>query len=262
MNRPIKPIGSAIMAIAALASPALTINAQENMDSHYATWPVYDGNDLELRVDGNGTHFTVWSPEAKAATVYIYDSDRNTPAVDSLTMTRGDRGTWRATAPGQLYGKFYTFAITDGRGRRLAETPGVWAKAVGTNGHRAAIIDLAGTDPEGWSEDRGPELKSINDAVIYEMHHRDFSVHPSSGIVHKGKFLALTEEQTRSLAGDKTGIEHLKELGVTHVHILPSYDYNSVDESNLLSNQYNWGYDPYNYNAPEGSYSTDRKSVV
>lgn len=257
MNRPIKPIGSAIMAIAALASPALTINAQENMDSHYATWPVYDGNDLELRVDGNGTHFTVWSPEAKAATVYIYDSDRNTPAVDSLTMTRGDRGTWRATAPGQLYGKFYTFAITDARGRRLAETPGVWAKAVGTNGHRAAIIDLAGTDPEGWSEDRGPELKSINDAVIYEMHHRDFSVHPSSGIVHKGKFLALTEEQTRSLAGDKTGIEHLKELGVTHVHILPSYDYNSVDESNLLSNQYNWGYDPYNYNAPEGSYSTD-----
>lgn len=129
--------------------------------------------------------------------------------------------------------------------------------AVGTNGHRAAIINFADTNPEGWANDRGPALKSINDAVIYEMHHRDFSMHPSSGIVNKGKFLALTEEGTRSLLGDKTGIDHLKELGITHIHILPSYDYNSVDESQLPSNQYNWGYDPYNYNAPEGSYSTN-----
>ena len=103
----------------------------------------------------------------------------------------------------------------------------------------------------------GPAIENITDAVIYEMHHRDFSMHPSSGIVNKGKFLALTEPQTRSVLGDATGIDHLKELGVTHVHILPSYDYNSVDESNLASNQYNWGYDPYNYNAPEGSYSTN-----
>ncbi len=100
-------------------------------------------------------------------------------------------------------------------------------------------------------------MKNITDAVIYEMHHRDFSVHPSSGIVNKGKFIALTEKDVVSGLGDKTGIDHLKELGVTHVHILPSYDFNSVDESNLPSNQYNWGYDPYNYNAPEGSYSTN-----
>ena len=171
-------------------------------------------------------------------------------------MTRGEGGTWVANVPRQLYGSFYTFSILD-KGKWLDETPGVWAKAVGTNGHRAAIIDFTATDPEGWAEDRGPKISHINDAVIYEMHHRDFSVHPSSGIVNKGKFLALTEPATTSPTGEATGIDHLKELGVTHVHILPSYDYNSVDEANLPSNQYNWGYDPYNYNAPEGSYSTN-----
>lgn len=236
---------------------AAPVNAQSvNMESDYASWPTYSGEDLELLVDASGTHFTLWSPKASAVKVNIYDTDRNTPAVESVAMTRGENGVWRATLPGQLYGKFYTFQVTV-NGKTLAETPGVWAKAVGTNGHRAAIIDFATTNPDGWNADRGPELKNITDAVIYEMHHRDFSVHPSSGIVHKGKFLALTEPMTKSPLGDATGIDHLKELGVTHVHILPSYDYNSVDESNLPANQYNWGYDPYNYNAPEGSYSTD-----
>ena len=240
----------------AFAAGALNSNLPQYMESEYASWPVYGGSDLELTVDNSGTHFALWSPKAEAAEVLVYDTDRNTPAVDTLAMTRGESGTWRASVPEKLYGKFYTFRVTVG-GRKLDETPGVWAKAVGTNGERAAIIDFSTTDPEGWATDKGPELKNITDAVIYEMHHRDFSVHPSSGIVHKGKFLALTEPQTRSLLGDATGIDHLKELGVTHVHILPSYDYNSVDESNLPANQYNWGYDPWNYNAPEGSYSTD-----
>ena len=142
-------------------------------------------------------------------------------------------------------------------GKWLDETPGIWAKAVGVNGHRAAIIDFASTNPEGWAQDKGPQVKAINDVVLYEMHHRDFSVHPNSGIANKGKFLAMTENGTVTPLGDKTGIDHLKELGVTHVHILPSYDYNSVDEANLPANQYNWGYDPYNYNSPEGSYSTN-----
>ncbi len=171
-------------------------------------------------------------------------------------MQKSDHGTWRASDPKQLYGKFYTFQIKY-NGKWLDETPGVWAKAVGINGQRAAIIDFNETNPEGWDADHGPELKHINDAVLYEMHHRDFSIHPNSGIANKGKFLALTEEGTTTPLGDKTGIDHLKELGVTHVHILPSYDYNSVDETQLPSNQYNWGYDPYNYNAPEGSYSTN-----
>ena len=230
--------------------------AQTDMEKAYATFPTYNGEDLELKVDNQGTHFTLWSPQAEAAQVLIYNTDRNSAATATLEMQKGDSGTWRVSAPEQLYGKFYTFRIKF-EGKWLDETPGVWAKAVGVNGRRAAIIDFATTNPTGWEADKGPEVKSITDVIIYEMHHRDFSIHPSSGITNKGKFLALTEQGTRSLLGDKTGIDHLKELGITHIHILPSYDYNSVDETQLPSNVYNWGYDPYNYNTPEGSYSTN-----
>ncbi|MCM1050546.1 MAG: type I pullulanase [Paenibacillus sp.] len=228
----------------------------DNPDAKYAEYPTYAGSDLELTVDNSGTHWRLWSPEAEAVKVNIYPSGLNTPAITTIDMTRSTDGTWTASKPEKLYGKYYTFSVKQG-GKWLDETPGVWAKAVGTNGHRAAIIDLSTTDPEGWANDKGPEIKNINDAVIYEMHHRDFSQHPSSGIVNKGKFLALTEPSTTNATGEATGIDHLKELGVTHVHILPSYDYNSVDEANLQTPQYNWGYDPYNYNAPEGSYSTN-----
>ncbi|MDE6137806.1 MAG: type I pullulanase [Muribaculaceae bacterium] len=241
---------------ACIGALAATAAFAASTDARFNSWPTYDGDDLELRVDASGTHFTLWSPEAQAAQVLLYPTDRNSAPDDTLAMTRGDSGTWRASVPAQLYGKFYTFRIRHD-GAWLPETPGVWAKAVGTNGHRAAIIDFAATDPAGWDTDRGPELKNITDAVIYEMHHRDMSMHPTSGIVHKGKFLALTEHGTHTPDGEATGIDHLKELGVTHVHILPSYDYNSVDEANLPANTYNWGYDPQNYNAPEGSYSTD-----
>lgn len=228
----------------------------QNPDNKYLNYPSYDGTDLELVVDNSGTHFALWSPEAQQAQVQLYNTDRNTPAYMTLPMTKSERGVWRASVPEKLYGKFYTFKIKYD-GKWLAETPGVWAKAVGANGERAAIIDFASTNPDGWAQDHGPKVDNITDAVIYEMHFRDFSVDPSSGIVNKGKFLSLTEEDTKSILGDKTGIDHLKELGITHVHILPSYDYNSVDETNLQKNQYNWGYDPFNYNAPEGSYSTN-----
>ena len=241
---------------ACLGALAATLSANAADEARYAAFPTYDGDDLELRVDATGTHFTLWSPEAQAAQVLLYPTDRNSAPDDTLTMARAERGTWRASVPEQLYGKFYTFRVLHD-GAWLAETPGVWAKAVGTNGQRAAIIDFSTTDPEGWAADRGPVVKSITDAVVYEMHHRDMSVHPTSGIVNKGKFLALTEQGTHTAEGEATGIDHLKELGVTHVHILPSYDYNSVDESNLPANGYNWGYDPQNYNAPEGSYSTN-----
>ncbi len=238
------------------AAVALAASAQANPDAVYASYPTYSGTDLELTVDATGTHFKLWSPKAEAARVFIYTQDRNSLPVDTLSMTLGTQGVWSVSVPEQLYGRFYTFQVKDG-GYWLKETPGVWAKAVGTNGERAAIIDFALTDPAGWADDRGPHIDAITDAVIYEMHHRDFSMHPSSGIVNKGKFIALTEEGTKTLLGDATGIDHLKELGVTHVHILPSYDYNSVDEANLSTPQYNWGYDPWNYNAPEGSYSTN-----
>lgn len=228
----------------------------QNVDSKYASFPSYAGEDLELAITSEGVNFALWSPEAEAVRLYIYPTDRNSSPLETIDMTKGENGVWRTTVSNDYIGKFYTFQIKY-NGNWLAETPGVWAKAVGTNGQRAAIINLDDTDPAGWDADKGPVVESINDVVIYEMHHRDFSMHPSSGIVHKGKFLAMTEDGTVTPLGDKTGIDHLKELGVTHVHILPSYDYNSVDEVNLPSNQYNWGYDPFNYNAPEGSYSTD-----
>lgn len=232
-------------------------SASDNgMLTDYSKFPTYNGDDLELIADKQGAKFTLWSPEATAAQVLIYPTDRNSSPTDTIIMSKGDNGTWKANFPGNNYGKFYTFRIKHG-GKWLKETPGVWAKAVGTNGERAAIVDFSATNPSGWESDKGPAIKSINDAVIYEMHHRDFSMHPSSGVVNKGKFIALTENGTKSTLGDKTGIDHLKELGVTHVHILPSYDYNSIDETQLPSNNYNWGYDPLNYNAPEGSYSTN-----
>jgi pullulanase len=155
-----------------------------------------------------------------------------------------------------LHGKFYTFNVKID-GKWLGDTPGIMAKAVGVNGQRAAILDLNSTDPEGWEKDVRPALKNYADIIVYEMHHRDFSIDSVSGITNKGKFLALTEQGTKNSTGDKTGIDHLKELGVNHVHILPSYDYASVDESKLDKAQYNWGYDPVNYNVPDGSYSTD-----
>ena len=247
---------SRLLAATLVAGTSVCAAAQANPDAKYASWPSYDGSDLEMVVDGNTTRFTLWSPEAEAARVMLYATDRNTPAIDTLQMSRSDRGTWRASVAEPLYGKFYTFSIKHD-GKWLAETPGVWAKALGTNGERAAIIDFSTTNPEGWAQDKGPKVDNITDVVLYEMHHRDFSIDPSSGIVHKGKFLALTEPMTTNAHGQATGIDHLKELGVTHVHILPSYDYNSVDEENLQKNQYNWGYDPVNYNAPDGSYSTD-----
>lgn len=245
---------ASIVTITALSCAAGTY--AQSPDAKYANYPTYSGEDLELTVDSKGTHWRLWSPEAEAARVILYPTGLNTAATDTLKMKRSEKGTWTASVPRQLYGSFYTFSIKD-NGKWLSETPGVWAKAVGTNGVRAAIIDFSKTNPKGWEADKGPALAHINDAVIYEMHHRDFSEHPSSGIVNKGKFLALTEPATKNPEGESTGIDHLKDLGVTHVHILPSYDYNSVDEANLPSNQYNWGYDPFNYNAPEGSYSTN-----
>lgn len=257
MNKTIAVICATAIVSGSLMISAPSLSAKSTIsDKVLNSLPSYNGQDLELQVSNNSTYFTLWSPLAQAVKVNIYDTNNAPTPSQVVELTQSANGTWRGSVPGQLYGKFYTFQIKHGS-EWLSETPGVWAKAVGVNGKRAAIIDFSKTNPHGWESDKGPELKNITDAVIYEMHHRDFSVHPTSGIVNKGKFLALTEDNALSTLGDSTGIDHLKELGVTHVHILPSYDYNSVDEANLTQNQYNWGYDPINYNAPEGSYSTN-----
>lgn len=236
--------------------PPVTILAQNsNIDIELSKLPAYNGTDLEVTVDASGTHFALWSPEAQSVKVNIYNNYNSPTPSATLEMQRTENGVWRTSDSRKLYGKYYSFNVLY-NGKWLDETPGIWAKAVGPNGKRGAIIDLTTTNPVGWDTDHGPLTRSITDAVIYEMHHRDFSEHPSSGIANKGKFIALTEKEAVSTLGDKTGIDHLKELGVTHVHILPSYDFNSVDETNPQLNQYNWGYDPLNYNTPEGSYST------
>ena len=179
---------------------------------------------------------------SKKPTLRIYEAGRGGNAIQKVKMKQTSENVWETTISGDLKGKFYTFDI--GRG----ETPGVFAKAVGINGKRGAIIDMQTTNPTGWNNDHRLTLKNPADLIIYEMHHRDFSIDPSSGLVNKGKFVALTEQKA---------IKHLKELGVNAVHILPSYDFASIDESNTTTPQYNWGYDPLNYNVPEGSYSFD-----
>ena len=243
---------SLIPAGAVAAEPT---DAAGNYDARFASYPVYDG-ELGLTIANGSADFRIWAPTATAVKLRVYDQARGGKPVTTLDMTKSEAGTWTACISPVPYGKFYTFQILDNE-KWLAETPGIWAKAVGINGQRAAIIDFASTNPEGWATDKGPEVKSINDAILYEMHHRDFSIHPNSGIANKGKFLALTEKGTISPDSSATGIDHLKDLGITHVHILPSYDYNSVDETQPQLNGYNWGYDPLNYNAPEGSYATD-----
>ncbi len=186
------------------------------------------------------TVFTLNSPDKP--TLRLYDNGTDGKAIKTIRMKKAEDGLWRAEVKGDISGKFYTFDTGNG------ECPGLFAKAVGVNGNRAAVVDMHSTDPDGWLQDKRPPLKSPCDLIIYELHHRDFSIDPSSGLQHKGKFLALTEPKAT---------DYLKSLGVNAIHILPSFDYASVDETRLDTPQYNWGYDPKNYNVPEGSYSTD-----
>ena len=200
------------------------------------------------------------NPDAKSVVLRLYDEGLGGKPVKTvkLQQDRQQPGYWKATVKGDLKGKFYTIDQS-GNKKEWVETPGVFATAVGVNGKRGYIYEPSETNPEGWCKDKRPELKSPCDLVIYEMHHRDYSIARNTTLSptlqkdagkteYPGKFLALTEPWA---------IEHLKNLGVNAIHILPSYDYGSVDETRLSTPQFNWGYDPVNYNVPEGSYSTD-----
>ena len=188
----------------------------------------------EMTYSPEKTVFKIFAPIDAECSVLI-DGER-------IAMTSTGDSIWTATVEGDCKGKDYQFEVNG----KLST--GVFAKAVGANGQKARVIDLKETNPEGWESDKRPVIKSPTDLVIYEMHHRDFSIDASSGLQYKGKFLALTEPKA---------INHLKELGVNAIHILPSYDFGSIDETKLQDNKYNWGYDPVNYNVPEGSYSTN-----
>lgn len=245
-----------LVIIGVAAATVVSCAPAKNEYTSFELYPVRSGSLTEMEYAPEATQFTLWAPTADEVRLMLYEAGEGGHAYETVSMERAEEGTWKTKVEKDLKGKFYTFNVKiDGKWQ--GDTPGINAKAVGVNGKRAAIIDLRETDPEGWAEDKRPPLASPADIIIYEVHHRDFSVHPSSGIEHKGKFLAMTETGTKNPGGMATGIDHLKELGVTHVHILPSYDYASVDETRLDENKYNWGYDPLNYNVPEGSYSTD-----
>ncbi len=220
-------------------------------------YPVYEGYDLGLTYTPNGSTFKVYSPGVDRMSLFIYKDGHTDSQLEKHQMTLGDKGVWEITLDGDYHGKYYNFQVRTG-GRTLDRVPDPYAKAVGLNGERAMVLDLKTTDPKGWEKDKRPALKGFSDIVIYEAHVRDISAHPESGIKNKRKFLGLGETGTKNKDGLTTGLDHLKELGVTHVHLLPSFDFmsRSVDEANPTK-KYNWGYDPHLYNVPEGAYSTD-----
>ena len=218
----------------------------------------YNG-DLGAKYNKNETIFTLWAPTADSVKVALYgkngnDTDKNPEEV--IQMNKGENGEWSVKINRDLKGEYYNYIVNvNGKENRVI---GPYAKAVGVNGKRAMVIDLNETNPNGWNEDKKPKLDNTTDAVIYEMHIRDFSIDDNSGITYKGKYNGVWQDNTTIPGTDiKTGVNHLKELGVNIVHLLPTFDYESIDESRLYQPQYNWGYDPQNYNVPEGSYSTD-----
>ncbi len=218
----------------------------------------YDGDDLGAVWSADKTTFRVWAPTADAVKVNLYASgtEGTDDLLEQLEMTADEKGTWVAEKTGDLNGTYYTYEVSVNG--EIHEACDPYARATGVNGKRAMVIDLDSTNPDGWADDSDPNADlTINDAVIYELHVRDLSIDESSGIKNAGKYLGLTETGTTNSAGEATGLDHIKDLGITHLHLLPVYDYGSVDETKLDLHQFNWGYDPVNYNVPEGSYSTD-----
>ena len=199
------------------------------------------------------TQFAFWSNVAEQMEVLLYE-DAETPDFETVSLKKGANDFWTATVKGDLAGKFYTVRSFQ-NGEWAPEAPGIFAKAVSINGQRAAILDLAATNPEGWNTDVRPAMPDMTDIVVYETHVRDYTM-DNPAVEHKGKFLGMAEQPA---------IDHLKDLGITHLQILPMFDYGSIDETQTITNnqspitnpQYNWGYDPVNYNVPEGGYSSD-----
>ncbi len=239
----------------------------------FSRYPVYTGGDLGFRLNGTEGEFRIWAPTAEKAEILYYSAGSGGSVEQSTEMKKSVDGTWTMKMIPPPHAPFYVFRVMI-NGKWLEEVPDPYAKLVGVNGRRAMIGDLTNSNPEGWESDRSPqwmlnrrELSASvaakkTAAVIYELHVRDASIHLSSGISQKGKFLGLTEPGTKNSEGLSTGLDHLKELGITHVHLLPSYDFYSVDESRPDSLQYNWGYDPLNYNTPEGSYATNAEDGI
>ena len=220
----------------------------------------YTGTDLGAVWTREKTAFRIWAPTASAVRVNLYrtgDAQVN-DLLESLSMNADVNGTWFIEKSGDLNGIYYTYSVTVAGNTTEACDP--YARTTGVNGNRAMVIDLVSTNPAGWDTDTDPNAgKPFTDAVIYELHIRDLSIDESSGhsVKNKGKYLGVIEPGTTTKSGIPTGLDHMKNLGITHLHILPMYDFGTVDEYHLDRPQFNWGYDPVNYNVPEGSYSSD-----
>ena len=214
----------------------------------------YDG-ELGALYEKEGTLLRVWTHTAKSVEVWIYADDSFKGPSTKIEMVQKPKGIFEAYLPGDQHGTIYVYKILFLNNREsISVDP--YARATTVNGMKSVIADLNRTNPDGLGE-RLPAFGLPEEAIIYELHIRDFSISETSGIVNKGKFLGLTEKNTQNASGRKTGLDYLIDLGITHIQILPMFDYATVDEANLTEPQYNWGYDPLNYNVPEGSYSTD-----
>lgn len=220
----------------------------------FSTYPFYKGSDLGVTWSPEKTMVKIWAPTAQTVELRLFKDGEMSEAYHKTNLQPAGNGTWTTILKGDYEGKFYTFRVNDGDW--LAETPDIYAQCVGVNGKRGMIFDPQKTNPENWNEDKGPRLNSFTDAIIYESHVRDFSMSENSGIQNKGKYLGFTEEDTKTKNGVLTGLAHLKELGITHVHLLPVADFVTVDEEKPFE-KYNWGYDPQHFNALEGSYATN-----
>ncbi|WP_423130331.1 type I pullulanase [Gaoshiqia sp. Z1-71] len=218
----------------------------------FSTYPYYDGDDLGVYLTEQGAKIKIWAPTALEIEFLVYRQSHGGNPVRKEQLIPGENGCWSIELQGRLSGLYYTFRVNDGEW--LNETPGIDARAVGVNGKRGLFFRPEETNPSGWENDRPVSLGNPVDTILYELHVRDFSIAANSGMEHKGKFQAFTEKGTKSPDGLCTGIDHLKELGITHVHLLPVADFFSVDELHP-DEKYNWGYDPLNYNTPEGSYA-------
>ncbi|MBA9028010.1 pullulanase [Peribacillus huizhouensis] len=213
----------------------------------------YDGNDLGSVYAKNMTAFRLWAPTASEAKLVIYNKWDDQTGKE-ITMKQAEKGTWKFEMQGNQDGLVYTYKVRIGD--KWSEAVDPYARAVTVNGEKGVVVDLTSTNPKNWSTKK-PALKKAEDAIFYELHIRDLSIQEESGIKQKGKYLGVAELGTKGPKGVKTGLSHIKDLGVTHVQFIPMYDYETVDETKLDVPQYNWGYDPKNYNAPEGSYSTN-----
>ncbi|MFX0557395.1 type I pullulanase [Maribacter sp. CXY002] len=222
----------------------------------YDTYPQPTEANLWVSYGKSATNFKLWSPIANKVILRLYKNGHDSIPEANYEMQSSNDGLWSKRLDGDLNGKYYTYQIKTNK-TWLNETPGIYAQAVGVNGKKAMVLNLKSTNPIGWEKDSGPKLNYPNEAIIYELHIRDMTIHPNAGSSRPGKYLGLVEEGTKGPKGVATGIDHLKELGITHVHLLPTFDHYAIDETNLDTPQFNWGYDPNNYNVPEGSFSSD-----